>query len=149
MEKATDLFQYSKETCNALVGGFFGKCVASIGFIILQVSFSGVEQIMLLAIGLLIVIDFITAIIATKMAGKEITSRKGFKSAVKSVMYGLLIVTGSLLEVTMNHALPIADTIAVFIAVTEGISIIENVGKAGYIVPKKLLNTLKDIQDDK
>ena len=149
MEKATDLFQYSKETCNALVSGFFGKCAASIAFIIVQISFSGVEKVMLLAIGLLIVIDFTTAIIATKMSGKEVTSRKAFKSAVKSVMYGLLIVTGSLLEVTMKNALPIADTIAVFIAVTEGISIIENVGKAGYVVPKKLLNTLKDLQDDK
>jgi phage-related holin len=43
----------------------------------------------------------------------------------------------------------ITEIMATFIAVTELVSILENVGDLGYIIPKKLLGRLKDFRDAK
>lgn len=151
MEKIHDALQYTTDTCSAVFNNFAVKCASALGILVAQFSFAGVESATLVAIGFLIIADFITAIIAEKINKAKITSRKMSKSAVKATVYALMVATGSFTEIVIGAGinLPITETIAGFIAATELISILENVGHAGYIVPKRLLNALKEFRDDK
>lgn len=96
----------------------------------------------------LVIVDFITGLSAAKLSGEEIRSSKVVRSAIKFVVYLLLIASAHITE----YAVPVIagfgdETIVAFLALTELISVIENVGKMGYAVPKKLLNKLQDIRD--
>lgn len=126
------------------------KIAVGIGLSTLTFFFDAVYKDALLSIIFLIVFDFLTAIAANKINGARIESAKVFRSAVKTAIYFLLISAGHLAENATNRVLPFMDeTIMGFLAVTELISIMENVGMMGYAVPQKLLNQLEKFRRDK
>jgi toxin secretion/phage lysis holin len=121
------------------IGGLLG---------VLTFFFDAVYFDALIAIVVLIIFDFLTAIAATKINGHQIQSAKVFRSAVKTCVYFLLISAGHLAETTTNHVLPIIDeTVMGFLGLTELISIMENVGLMGFAVPLKLLNQLNRLKN--
>lgn len=94
----------------------------------------------------LIIFDFITALMVQYKIGNEVTSRKAFKTVSKIIVYALLV-SGSVLTENIIPGTTFLDNMAIsFLAITELISIIENIGHMGYAVPKKLLNKLESIQ---
>ncbi len=122
------------------------KCVATISFIIANIAFGRIDVAVLIGVGVLTVFDMITAIAREYKLVNPITSKKAIKTPLKMVVYGIMISAGYVTESVIGlHSinLPIAETIAGFIAVTELISILENVGRMGYVIPAKLLNTLE------
>ena len=126
------------------------KLAVGIGLGTLTFFFDAVYKDALLSIIFLIVFDFLTAIAANKKSGARIESAKVFRSAVKAAIYFLLISAVHLAENATNRVLPFMDeTIMGFLAVTELISIMENVGMMGYAVPQKLLNQLEKFKKDK
>jgi phage-related holin len=77
------------------------------------------------------------------MTGETISSAKVFRSAIKTMIYVMFISAAHLMEMT-TPILSFADELVLsFLAVTELISILENVGKMGFAVPKRFLNTLQ------
>lgn len=125
----------------------FAKCVAALGLVIANIAFGSIDGTVIVGIGMLIIIDFITALIRELKLGKPIESKKTIKTAIKMVVYGLLVSAGYITEATIGLNaidLPIAEIISAFIAITELVSILENVGQMGYVVPQKLLNVLQD-----
>jgi toxin secretion/phage lysis holin len=100
----------------------------------------------LLTVFLLIVLDTITGVIKAAK-GKRLGSREFFRVAVKLVIYSILMACASLVDkaLPLVIAMPIMYT---FLAVTEGISILENVGEAGFPIPTKILSTLKVMQKE-
>lgn len=97
---------------------------------------------------ILIIMDFVTAIAGKYKIGEEIESRKALKTVTKIFVYSIFIsachIAGTIISVGY-----VIDQIAIsFIALTELISIIENVGKMGYVVPKKLLGQLHKMRND-
>lgn len=94
----------------------------------------------------LIVIDMITAIISEMKLGHKIESRKALKTATKIVVYGLMVSGAHLTENAIPGTTFIDNAAISFLAVTELISILENIGKAGYAIPKKLLCKLHNIR---
>ena len=106
----------------------------------------------IIALLILMLFDFITAIIVAYKTGKEIRSARAIRSALKITVYMLLVSSGHLAEVGINvDMFPlnfIDETIIGFLVVTELISIIENAGKMGYAIPNKLLNKLNQYKNE-
>lgn len=98
---------------------------------------------------LLVVIDFITGLASAKAKGDVITSRKASRSAIKVVVYLLLIASAHLAEVIIPGDSFFETVVISFLALTEFISILENIGKMGYAIPLKLLNKLQELRDAK
>lgn len=110
--------------------------------------FDTLQHTALLALVVLIIFDMISAIIAAKKTGEEITSQKAVRSAGKTAVYFFFVSAGFITENTVPLNI-IDDTIIAFLAVTELISIAENLGKSGYPVPQNLLNQLKTFRNNK
>ena len=111
--------------------------------------FDQVRHEAIVAVVILVIFDFITGIVAAKVAHEEIRSAKVFRSAMKLVAYLMLISAGHFAEVAFPVISPFADeTVLAFLAVTELISTIENAGKMGFVIPKKLLNRLEKYRNN-
>ncbi len=106
----------------------------------------GSEKIML-ALLVLVMMDFITGIASAKRAGVPIESRRAVKSAYKVAIYGLLVSAGHLTEGIVPLTTYIEEAVTTFLALTELISIIENAGRMGFAIPAKLLNQLQIWRD--
>lgn len=101
----------------------------------------GTEKLML-GLVTLIVMDFVTGVIAAKKLGHPIQSRNAVKSAYKIAVYGLLVSAGHITEVIVPLTTYIEEVVMTFLALTELISIVENVGRMGFAIPQRLLNQL-------
>lgn len=115
--------------------------------------FDRLQTTSMLALIALISMDFLASLYAIKRTGLDkrggkISSATALGSAIKTALYFLLISAGFVAEKTIPVNF-IDDTIIAFLAVTELISIMENVGRAGYAIPNKLLDALKIFRDAK
>lgn len=96
----------------------------------------------------LIMIDFVTGLIAAKVSTQPITSRRALKSAFKVAAYGLLFSAGHITDTLLPFGEDyIMQTVTAFLAATELISILENTGRMGFVVPQKLLNRLEEFRN--
>ena len=95
---------------------------------------------------LLIVIDTIAGAYKAYLKS-DLSSALFKKSFTKIFLYSLLVTTGRLIDkaVPLVFAPMVIET---FIAVTEGLSIIENTAEAGLPVPKRFVRRLKSIQKE-
>lgn len=118
---------------------------------ILSFLFDGLLSQAMLALFILIMFDFVTAIIAVrKTPNEKIQSRKLWVTAGKLSVYFLLISAGRLSEHGTHNVIPFIDeTIIGFLVLTELLSILENAGKMGYAVPKQLINRISKYRDTK
>jgi len=98
---------------------------------------------------ILITLDLLTAIMREYKLGHEIESRKAVKTAFKLAVYGLLVSSAHLTESILPGTTYLNEAIISFLAITELISILENVGDMGYAIPKKALNKLRSLRDEK
>jgi len=100
----------------------------------------------LLTVFLLIILDTITGVIKAAKA-RNLGSREFFRVAIKLVIYSILMTCANLVDkaLPLVIAMPIMYT---FLAVTEGISILENIGESGFPVPTQILNKLKVMQKE-
>lgn len=96
---------------------------------------------------ILVVVDFVTGIMAAKKTGEVISSHKSLRSATKIVVYSLFIVAAHLSENILPGETYFEHVVVSFLALTEFISVIENIGKQGFAIPKKLLNKLEEYRD--
>jgi len=99
-----------------------------------------------LAFSVLVVIDFLTGLAGAKMQGDTIESKKAIKSVVKFVFYCMFISASYLTEKIVPGTTFIDEITISFLAITELISIMENIGKMGYEVPLKLLNNVRGMR---
>ena len=124
------------------------KILGVSAYLVTYPFFDESNHIALMALFFLILFDLITAIIASFKVGMEIKSSKILKTALKMSIYYLLIASGHLAELAGVSFLPIDETIIIVLATTELVSILENVTILGYVIPKKLLNKLKEFRDE-
>lgn len=125
---------------------FAGAFVVAMSFL-----FDSAMKDAMIAVFVLCLLDFATAIAAVRRTPGALISSSGvWRTAAKIGIYFLLISSGRLSEIATNFVIPILDeTIVGFLAMTELISILENAGKMGYAVPKTLLKKLSDYRDSK
>ena len=129
------------------ISDFWVKVVGTSVFVSYTFFFDALHGEALVALFFLIMADFVSGIIASFKTGVEIKSAKILRSAFKMVVYFVMVSAGFLTETAGLGFLPIDETIIGFLAVTELISVLENVANMGYVVPKRLLNKLKSYAD--
>lgn len=103
---------------------------------------------MIYALMFLAMIDFITGLFSAKINGLEITSKKSMRSASKFVVYILFIAAAHLSESILPGETFFENIVTSFLALTEFISIIENIGGMGFAIPQQLLNKLRKYRDE-
>lgn len=136
-----------------ILNGFCSTCALKTGVSAIAGTASylvGVQnQLAVQSLVVLISFDLITALIAKKKLGEPIESRKALKTVTKLTIYGLFVSAAYLTE-TIIPGVTFLDSVALsYLAITELISIMENVGKMGYSMPQKLLNQLYELKNDK
>lgn len=127
---------------------FFVKFWPSFVIPVIGLLFGFDSQQALKGLLVLIVIDFVTGILSAQKKGEVIKSRTAVRSAFKVVVYAMLVSAGHITEQITPIATYIEEAVITFLALTELISVIENVGKMGYAIPKKLLTRLQRLRDE-
>ena len=95
----------------------------------------------LVVVTVLIFLDTVTGVIKAAKAG-NLSSGGFFRFALKCMVYFILMATAALVDKVMP--IPFASIIMItFLAATEAISVMENLGAAGYAVPTSLINRLR------
>lgn len=128
---------------------FFGiKLIPAILIPVFGAFFGFDNLIILRALLFLIAFDFVTGVVSAHKNGEPIKSKGIVRTAFKVAVYGILVSSGYLTEQVTPGTWHIQDAVIVFLALTELISIIENVGRMGYAIPKKLLMRLQNLRDE-
>lgn len=148
MDKLIDFKNYIIGTSAEVCSHIIAKCIVTFVYVIYSFAFDTLKTKALIALLFLTLVDFVTGILSAKISGEEITSRKVVHTAIKILVYFIFVASAFVTE----HAVPqIAffcdEVIIAFLALTELISITENIGKLGFAVPKKWLNKLQDLRD--
>ncbi|WP_233274999.1 phage holin family protein [Calidifontibacillus oryziterrae] len=109
--------------------------LAASGSIITQL-FGGFDRLFTVLI-FLVIIDYITGLIASGIAG-ELSSRVGFKGIAKKLMIFSLVAVAHIIDQLVDGNHLIRDATIYFYIVNEIISIIENAGRVGIPIPNIL-----------
>ncbi len=141
LQKLSKSTEYFKIMCQ----DFWIKCLGVFGGIVINFNFGDISRPLLTAIFMLIMFDFVTAIIAVKKTGEKIESSKIFNTALKYVLYFIAISAGYFTELVIGTDLFIAKTIMIFLSMTELYSIGENIQKAGYPMPLQMMKNIKKL----
>lgn len=95
----------------------------------------------------LVVLDYISGM-AAAVIEKKVSSELGAKGIAKKIFMFFIVVVANIVDVNVigeGHVLKTV-TVAFYIA-NECISLIENAGRLGVPVPKKLIDVLKQLKD--
>jgi toxin secretion/phage lysis holin len=92
----------------------------------------------------LIIFDTITGFLKA-FKRNEVSSSGFFRFALKLLVYFILLATGSILDkvLPLPGLFSALTVMASFLAITEALSILENIAGLGYAVPAKLISLLK------
>jgi toxin secretion/phage lysis holin len=96
-------------------------------------------------LALLLVLDYITGIIAAYISG-SISSEIGLKGILKKIMYLIVVAVAVRIDVLLSAGGWIRNATIYFFISNEGISILENAGKCGLKQPKILMDRLQQLQ---
>lgn len=121
------------------------KFVGTAVFSGIAASFVGILPA-LLAIFLLVTVDFITGIIAALKNKVKIESHKMRKTVVKLLCYMTAISLGALIDGAVQISLNLGTFVAMFCCITEATSVVENLGR---ITGHDAFDKLKDIFGNK
>lgn len=128
----------------------FLKCLGVATIIISEFFVDSILSKAMLAVFCLVIFDWVTGIFAAKISGEHIKSSKIIRTPIKIAIYFMLIASARIAEYSLPDVIRYLDeTVIAFLALTELISLLENTGKMGYAIPKKLLNKLKSMRDEK
>lgn len=141
----TEFINHVLQLAAKVLSNFLPKCAVWIVAAPLFL-FDSIKTDAMIAVVLLVIFDFITAISAAIKVKEPIESAKVRRTAIKLFLYSIMVSGGHLVDVSLNGLLPFdMDSIVIsFLAITELISIFENVRKSGYDVPTNLIKFLKE-----
>lgn len=127
---------------------YFAAKISASAFIAAYSFFFGIDLSMVMfSLTMLMAFDFITGIISAYTSGEVIESRRAFRTALKFGIYCILVSAAHLTDMSVFGDLRLEEGVIAFLAVTELVSILENAGKMGYVIPRKLLNMLSELRD--
>lgn len=147
-----------KEDNVAYIGGLFGKicsnivikCYVALGFVIANFFVDTLMAKAMLALFFLIIFDWVTGVLAARKTGHVIKSSKIVRTPLKIAIYFMIITAARIAEFSLPSAVRyLDDTVIAFLTLTELTSVLENTGRLGYAIPKKLLEKLMSWRDEK
>lgn len=134
MHNVLEVFRTSITAIGALLGVFLG-------------GFDG----FLYALIVFVIIDYITGVVVG-IAEKKLSSEIGFKGIARKVLIFLLVAIAHIVDTKVLGSSSAIRTAVIFFYISnEGISILENTAKLGLPIPRKLKETLDQLneEDDK
>lgn len=95
-----------------------------------------------------ICLDYITGVMSA-IANKKLSSEIGAKGIVKKIFMLAIVAVGNLIDMyVIGNGSIIRNIVIIFYISNECISIVENAGKLGVPVPKKLLDVLEQLKKE-
>lgn len=95
------------------------------------------------------VIDYISGVLAAYVnPDMALDSHRGFQGICKKLMILLLVSLAHFMDNAMGQQL-ICVAVTWFFLGNEGLSILENAGKAGVPIPERFKNTLKQLSEER
>jgi len=123
------------------------KCTATGVLVVSHFLFDEVLAKAMLALFVLVIFDWASGTMASYKTGTHIKSAMIFRTPVKLVVYFMLITGARIAEYSLTeHIQFIDETVIAFLVVTELISLVENVGKMGFINADRLLKKLDKLK---
>ena len=105
-------------------------------------------DIAMITLAVFMVLDYITGMCASYIT-KEWNSETGAVGLVKKGTIILLIVLGVFLDrLVTGDTWIFRNVIAMFYIANEGLSVVENCGRIGLPIPKRLLDALEQLRND-
>ena len=102
---------------------------------------------MMVALIALIILDYISGVIAAAVE-KRLSSEVGAKGIAKKIFMLLIVALANIVDINVIGDGHVLKTVTVvFYICNECISLIENAGRIGVPVPKKLLDVLEQLRD--
>ena len=102
---------------------------------------------MLIALIALIILDYISGVIAAAVE-KRLSSEAGAKGIAKKIFMLLIVALANIVDINVIGDGHVLKTVTVvFYICNECISLIENAGRIGVPVPKKLLDVLEQLKN--
>lgn len=96
------------------------------------------------------VIDYITGVLAAYInPNMKLNSNKGFAGFCKKMVILCLVALSHELDMALGQSTLTQPFVVWFFIANEGLSILENAGKAGLPIPKKLRETLEQLASEK
>ena len=113
---------------------------------VLSFLFGDMEGLMV-ALVALIILDYISGVIAAAVE-KRLSSGVGAKGIAKKIFMLLIVALANIVDINVIGDGHVLKTVTVvFYICNECISLIENAGRIGVPVPKKLLDVLEQLRD--
>lgn len=95
---------------------------------------------------IVIVIDYITGVISA-IYNKKLNSTIGLKGILKKFSYLIIVSLSVILDRIVGDTGAIRTLVIYFFVANDGISIVENIGKMGVPLPKKLTEVLEQLRN--
>lgn len=95
---------------------------------------------------IVIVIDYITGVMSA-IYNKELNSTIGLKGILKKFSYLIIVCLSVILDRIVGDTGAIRTIVIYFFVANDGISIVENIGKMGVPLPKKLTEVLEQLRN--
>ena len=113
---------------------------------VLSFLFGDMEGLMIALIAL-IILDYISGVIAAAVE-KRLSSEVGAKGIAKKIFMLLIVALANIVDINVIGDGHVLKTVTVvFYICNECISLIENAGRIGVPVPKKLMDVLEQLRD--
>lgn len=94
---------------------------------------------------IMIILDYISGV-ASAIYNKKLNSQVGLKGILKKFMYLVIVCVSVILDRIIGNTGAIRTLVIYFFVANDGISILENIGKMGIPLPRKLIDTLEQLK---
>ena len=94
----------------------------------------------------MIILDYISGI-ASAIYNKNLDSKIGLKGILKKFMYLVIVCVSVIIDKIVGNTGVLRTLVIYFFVANDGLSIIENMGKMGIPLPKKLIDTLNQLKN--
>ena len=126
---------------NDIIKGILAAICTAVGFLF------GSADGLIIALVVLIVMDYISGVMAA-VVEKRLSSEIGAKGIAKKVFMLLIVAVANIVDINViGEGNVLRAVTVVFYIANECISLIENAGRLGVPVPKKLLDVLAQLRD--
>lgn len=120
---------------------------AGAGIAALATFLWGKPDYWLFALIAFMVLDYITGVVAAIIA-KELSSKTGFNGLLKKLLFLVVVAVAHIIDTAVGAGGTIRSMVVGFLVANEGISILENCGRCGLPIPKKLLDVLQQLKEN-
>lgn len=102
---------------------------------------------LLMCVIIFMAVDYISGILAA-IAEKKLSSKTGFVGFIKKIFMIFIIMVANEIDVMVLHTSFLRECVLVFYIANESISIIENAGRMGVKIPRKLIEVIEELSKD-